>query len=359
MIFTYILYNSILIFTMIFSFMVQRAKNKQSELLARGLLFLTLTLFASIRKGIGTDYWSYVELYKIYNSGSDEHEMGFQWLGQFLNYFGLHYQWFIAALVVLTFLPLCFYIPKKRFFYFITIYFFLSYFHIISTSRQDISLSIMICGIFSLYHKHGNLKYLICAVLATLFHFSSVLYFPLIFLKTMRFNNRVQLFIILGIIIIVGLNMETIMWLSTTPVFVNSKYGIYFETGYFREASVNSGLGILFNLLIPILYVIFNLRCSQYIEHSGFFTILAFIYIFSCLLSSQIHILGRIVSIFQFVPAFLVYPVCKGISKKYYALFFMGFVVGYILLFEKTISESQISLGNGMGISPFTTIFNK
>lgn len=89
MLFTYIIYNVILLFVLIFGYYVKVSSTKLSEYICRTIVFLSIVIPASIRKGIGTDYWSYVGLYQWYSTNSDEHEIGFQLLGKLMNFSGL------------------------------------------------------------------------------------------------------------------------------------------------------------------------------------------------------------------------------------------------------------------------------
>ena len=357
MLFTFIVYNSILIFTIIWSVLVQKSKDNISEYGFRTLLFITQALPACVRKGIGTDYWNYKLLYDIYKHSQDEHEIGFQMVGKLLNLFGAHSQFFISFLAIFSIAPICYYLPKRNFSYFIITYFFLVYLDIIGTSRQDISVAFIICGIIALFHRHGNIKYLVTAFSAILFHYSSFLYFPLIFFKRIRVSYR---FIIITLVTIFVLfsGVGIIEMIFNSSLFIDSPYGVYIGSDYIREANVGSGLGVIANILIPILFLIYFPRTSRYINHASFFAALAMMFIGSYLLASQIHIFGRLVNVFIFVPAFLSYSVSKGISTKYNQLIFLGFICMYLVLFEKSIIDNQISLGSGLGVSPFKTIWD-
>ena len=357
MAFTYIIYNTILFLVIVFSYAVEKSRNNLTEYGFRTILFLFMFFPAAIRKGIGTDYWNYVDLYNLYANHGDEHEIGFQFLGQILNWTGAHYQLFIISLAVLAIAPICYYVPKRHFAMFTIVYFFLVYVDIIGTSRQDISIACIVCGIFALFSQKGNVKYLLCAAIRFIFHYSSVLYLPLILFKKIKFSTF-NVYLSLAIILLLTVGTSTIEWIFTNPLFFDSPYGVYVGSGYSSEANVGSGLGIIANLLIPFTFIILSPKIRKTYKNTGFFTLLTLIFIGSYLLASQIHIFGRLVNAFIFVPAFLIYPTCKAISSKYKKLIFAAFFLMYLILFEKTIAISQISLGSGLGISPYTTIFD-
>lgn len=358
MLFTYIIYNVILLFVLIFGYYVKVSSTKLSEYICRTIVFLSIVIPASIRKGIGTDYWSYVGLYQWYSTNSDEHEIGFQLLGKLMNFFGFSYQSFIASLAILAFAPVCYYVPKRNFYPFIVIYFFLLFLSCISTTRQAISIALVTCGIFALYKEKGTMKYLFCVVLAFFFHYSSILYFPILLFKNIKFSNT-NIYICLGIILMIMSRADFIDNLFASSIFQDSPYGVYATIGqYNREAEVGTGLGIILNLMLPCLFLMLNRKISKYYDHVGFFVFLTMLFVTSYFLASKVHILGRLMGCFIFLPAFLIHPVCKTLSLKYNNFLIFLFFIIYLILYEKMIAVSQSSLGNGLGISPYTTIFD-
>lgn len=357
MLFTYIVYNTILFIVLLFGYFVKISSTRYIEYSCRTIVFLSIVIPASIRKGIGTDYWSYVELYNWYNTNSDDHEIGFQMLGKLMNAFGFNYEFFIAILAIIAFAPICYYIPKKKFYPFIVFYFFLLFPICMSTSRQSIAVSLITCGVFALYKKMGSLKYIICAIFAFSFHYSSVLYFPLIFLKNIKLSAA-KTYILFFVLLLIVSGTELIDRLFSHPIFLNSTYGVYAENSYNRESNVGSGLGIIANLIIPFLFILLNRKISTVYNNKSFYSILDMIYIGSYLLAAKIHIFGRLIGCFAFVPAFLVDPVCKTLAPKYHKLALFLFFLVYLILYEKSIMDNQIYLGSGLGISPYTTIFD-
>lgn len=357
MFYTYFVYNSILFFVVVFAYLLQKSGDRISEYGFRTLLFLTMAIPACIRKNIGTDYWNYVDLYRQYATNTDSHEFGFVWIGQVMNYIGFHFQFFIILLAVLAIAPICYYIPKRNCASFIIMFFFLNYLDIMGTSRQQISITLITCAIIALYHNRGSIKYLFSSILAFLLHYSSVLYVPLLFFKNIKITP-IKAYLSLACVVVATMGGGMIEWLFDSSLFLDSPYGVYVNSSYNTEANVGSGLGVIANLLLPFLFIVFFKRIQRSVPHNGFLCILTLFFIGSYILASQIHIFGRLINVFCFVPAFIAYPTCKAISSKYRKLVFAGFFFIYLILYEKTIAISQISLGNGLGISPFSTIFD-
>lgn len=81
-------------------------------------------------------------------------------------------------------------------------------------------------------------------------------------------------------------------------------------------------------------------------------------YIISIFLSAKIHIFNRIPPIFSVIIPFSVCYV-YNIRTKYKQLIIFSFISIYLFLYEVDINISQSSLNSGLGISPYTTIFEK
>lgn len=357
MLFTYLVYNTILLFVIVFGYFVKVSANRSSEYISRTIVFLSIVIPASIRKGIGTDYWAYIDLYNLYRNNTDDHELGFQFLGIWMNSWGFDPQAFISVLAILAFFPVCYIVPKKNFFPFIVIYFLIVFLNCMSTSRQVIALGFIVCGIFLLYKKKGNWKYLFCATLAFLFHYSSILYFPLLFLKNFKIS-RLTFWILIGSILILSSGTYFIESIFNNQLFLDSPYGGYVLSSYNRETSIGSGMGVALNLILPFLFLLLNKKIRMRYMHTDFFVILTLCYIFTYLLALKIHIFGRLLQCFIFVPAFIFIPVCKTLYPRYSKLVIIVFFLVYLILFEKNIYANQLSLGAGLGVSPYMTVFD-
>lgn len=357
MLFTYLVYNTILSFVFVFGYFVKVSANRISEYISRTIVFLSIIIPASIRKGIGTDYSAYIDLYNLYKNNTDDHEPGFQILGIWMNSCGFPPQAFIAILAVLAFFPVCFFVPKKHFYPFFIIYFLSIFLNCISTSRQSIAIGFIVCGIFFLNEKKGNLKYLFCVTLALLFHYSSILYLPLFFLKNLKIS-RSTLWILIGGLFILSSGTYFIDGLFSSELFLDSPYGEYAVNSFNRKTGIGSGIGVALFLLMPFLFLLLNKKIRTRYKNTDFLVILTLCFIFSYLLALKIHIFGRLMQCFVFVPAFLFMPVSKTLHYKYSKLVAIAFFLIYLILFEKNIADNQLSLGSGLGISPYMTIFD-
>lgn len=355
---TYIVYNLILLFTILFSICVAHAKTKGSEYLARTLLFLSVGIPAFIRQGIGTDYPYYAQLYRMYRHFEDDHELGFQLLAKLFWYFDASPHTFVVSLSIITLFLVVYFVPKKNYEFFIIIYFLTSYIKTISVGRQDVSIAIMICGIFALEKKYGTIKYIVASTLATLFHASSFLYYPVLLLRKVHIGPKTIIVMLICVCSLI-LSANIIDWLTSNPLFLSSKYSQYLDLEYYMKGGmIGTGLGVMANLILPICFLFFFKHTSKYVYDANFIGWLTLCFLASYLLSVQIYIFTRLVDVFRFVPPFIAYPTCKAISKKHPHLILFCFIILYTIIFEKTITEAQISLHRGLGVSPFITIFD-
>ena len=355
---TYIIYNLVIFFTIVFSFWVAHSRRKRSEYLARILLFLSVAVPAYVREGIGTDYSGYTSLYKMYHHFDDDHEFGFQLLAKLCWYFNASPHTFIAVLSIIPLALIVFYVPKRHYDYFVPTYVLTSYLKIISVSRQEVAIAFAICGIIALERKYGTVKYLINATMSFMFHSSSILYYPILLLRKVKIGPR-SIIVMLIIVFLITLGANVIDWIVTNPVFLSSKDSKYLGNDYYmRDTEIGSGLGIIANLILPVLFLILYKQSSKYLSNANFICWLTLCFLSSYLLSTQTYIFTRLIDVFRFVPAFIAYPTCKAISKRYPYFIFLGFLLMYAVIFEKAIAEAQISLHHGLGISPFKTIFD-
>lgn len=355
---TYIIYNSILLLTILFSIAVTKSRNRTSEYIARTMLFLCQAIPVYIKKGIGTDYSGYKIMYRTMRRIDDGiHEAGFQFMARLVENLGGNYHVFIGLVGIIPLFLIAYFIPKQRYHYFAIIYFLSCYTAVLGVSRQQISVALIAVGTVYLSHNYGNIKYLITAGIASLFHTSAFLYFPVLLLKNIKIGPKSAMMFLIAVVL-VGLSSSVFNVIFTNSLFLQSRFSVYLETDYIREAKAGTGLGVLLNIIIPLLFLIFYNKSSKYTDSANFKCWLSLCFIFSYLLASQIHIFGRLMNVFQFVPALIVFPTCKAISSRRPGLILCGFAFLYIVFFERMIMISQSSLGSGLGISPFKCIFD-
>lgn len=255
MIGTYLVYNSILLFASFFAYYVQQVDNKRQERFCRIMVFLVLWIPASLRYGIGTDYFSYLSIYEHIDWYAEELEVGYVWLNQLFHSLQLGYEWLFATVAGVTYAPLCFGLPKKGYAWWMLFYVLTIYLGSYSLMRQSIAISLSLYGSVQLLQGHSK-RYLMSIVLASLFHTSALLLLFAFILKYMNFNRRNALLIAVGGIIFI-FKYNFISMLFESEIFLNSMYGDYATSFFNRETEMGSGLGVVAKCIVPGIFIFF------------------------------------------------------------------------------------------------------
>lgn len=227
-------------FTLLFAYLWQQADIKASncesvgrKILAYGFAFLTflpMYLINATMTYVGTDYKEYYRYYTQLSPESTWHmDVAFETICKILKSFNLDFQmvYFVICLIGYVLLLLCIrkYSEKywqSYFWYFMFTYFFLLGMNLI---RQFVAMMIVWYGI-SYIEEKKFMKYLICVLIATSFHFTAIIMLPFYFI----FNKKLKLSLIaLATVIAVPINFvftEVLTWLFKTfkPSYLNSNY---------------------------------------------------------------------------------------------------------------------------------------
>lgn len=151
-------------------------------------------LIASLRYGVGTDYFSYTEIYKVVSqlslsdflsSDKTTHELGFFALVKLSSYLSHGYALLFAMSSILTvvfyYLGLNKYQPKHKalaYFLYLTVIFPLT----LNTMRQGIAMSICFFAFTFMISKNAK-KFILWILIASLFHTSALVLLPFYFLN--------------------------------------------------------------------------------------------------------------------------------------------------------------------------------
>src|SRR5690625_1132800 len=101
---TFILYGSILIISILLVFIYETEKNRALFLLFYIAAFLTVFIPAAIRYNIGTDYWSYIEIFYHIKNGKPTHvEFGYRYLNSFIASFSDNPELLVAFVSFITY----------------------------------------------------------------------------------------------------------------------------------------------------------------------------------------------------------------------------------------------------------------
>ena len=111
---TFLLYNSILVFSTLFVFLYEKSKERIFSLFFLITAFLIIYIPAAVRYNIGADYFSYVNIYEKYSMGGEiKQEIGLKYLMDFLLFFDLpaHSLFVLSSFLIYMFLFLSY--PKR------------------------------------------------------------------------------------------------------------------------------------------------------------------------------------------------------------------------------------------------------
>ena len=324
MIETFILYNAILLLSVLFAYYAEHSKTRRSRILARYSLFMVLFVPSVLRYDIGTDYASYVDSFN-FSSEYKQTEIVFYALILFLRNLQLPAHSLFVCSAFITYFPLLF-LQRKNYTWKILMYLFFR------GKRW---------GAFIIYP------------LSVLFHASSFVFLPFFFVNRMHCNRIILLLISSFLLCICYTDMFFV--LLNNDLFLNSYYGGYMFSVYGVEPSYNTGYGAFSKILfaaIVFLSVLFSKTKDNAVIYFSLF------YFISLVLMTKVSIFLRLADAAAITLVFAL-PLCLSVwrEKKIIALKYL-MVLFYVVLFEMFIYANNRGLKEGnVGVSPYQTIF--
>ena len=214
-----------------------------------------LMLLSSLRYGIGSDYESYEQIYRLIGAtmrNAHIYEPVFSYLIMFMNRLGLDFQWFIVFTSVVFLLLVYTVILEYSKSPCLSIYLLLAmtfFFQSTNIIRQMVACAICLYSIQ--YIKERKLiSFIVCVLLAFGFHTSGILFLPAYFLYRKRFNIK---FYIISIVTFFGASTLLSNYLRDIIVQLGSRLNNGYYLTYFETRGSNFGIvSFLINLLIFI-----------------------------------------------------------------------------------------------------------
>ncbi|BDY04077.1 EpsG family protein [Ferrimonas sp. YFM] len=209
-------------------------------------LSMLISIFTGIRlPDVGRDTEAYIEYFhdsSIDDGFYDRFEPGFSLLMQLLSKAGLSVEVFftcVAFIITVTYLYIfkrtykhCF-LDKNPSTSIITIFFSLLLFsswYIASTTnglRQGLALVFLYLSLLEFFYNSHKLKFVFLFVIATLFHYSSILILPFLALHYLRFRFVFIIWVLVGLGFALGVNELGVKLISETfglPIYEYVKY---------------------------------------------------------------------------------------------------------------------------------------
>ena len=358
---------TIYIMSFVFSFLYSKSKDKSSIIIFLTLSFLILFLPLALRYGIGTDYNSYVQIASsaIAHKKYFSFEIGWAPILWLIAQFDLDIQIFFVIPAFFTILILFVVIPRKYFWLCIPAYISIAYLESFSLVRQSFAASILLLSIRAFYNKK-NILALFWFALSVLFHKSVVFMFPLFLLSIFRWKFlNVYTSVFIFVCSCAFFSVFNVASFLMQNVLGNSIYAGYIGGGYDKKTELGSGLGLLLRLVMFAVFL-FCIRRSARTNEGSLFISRRYVYtVFSLYMLSAAHILAAQIHIFNRIPnlfsPFYVYVLIAVVqSKSRYRKIVLIFTLSVLFIFFiKTLQVSSSSLGRGLGIVPYKSIFER
>ncbi|QKF84323.1 EpsG family protein [Campylobacter ureolyticus] len=180
---------------------------------------------------LGPDMPAYINMYISNNTYG--REVGFEFLINFFNFFNFSVGFFFGF--ICFFITTIYYINSKKILFdknnisytllFFALIFYSSWYinAIVNGVRQGISLSILHFACLYFLTEKKYLKFILFFIIAILFHYSTILILPFLFLYLFSFKKLVFLWIVISIFYILGFN-EIIFMKITSLLNLESVY---------------------------------------------------------------------------------------------------------------------------------------
>lgn len=251
-----LVYGGLALITAICADLSVRKSSKPINVFFALLTILIPSIFAGLRYGIGTDYYSYQEGFtRIKNYFDVDTEFLYLYINKFVAFIGLDFQTvlFITAFITTLFI----YLSLKN--YQDSIYigvgmlvYMLMYYQISFNAIRQIAAMAIILFSIKYIHERKLIKFTLFILLAMGFHETALLFYPIYFLYFLYGTNKHKLLKIVSfsILILIMINYSTILF----PVISSFETFSYYADSYLRtEKEFELGVGIFFRTLPFIL----------------------------------------------------------------------------------------------------------
>lgn len=235
------------------------------------LIIITLpSFFYAIRYGIGTDYYSYIF---IFEEAKNKFDSRIEW-----GYYGINYlvgglgsnvevAFFIVSVIMFTFIFLSlkeskqFISPGIGMFVFMLFYYQMSF----NISRQVIAMSILL---FSLKYVESRkfIKFIFFIILASSFHISSLVFFPIYFLYSIiiEYNKKAYKYVLYLLVLLIVFNLDKLF----IPI-INNFNDLEYYSKYLQREDTNFDVGFLIRNL-PLIVIGFYVLKKNGLKHKKY-----------------------------------------------------------------------------------------
>ena len=354
---TYLLYNTILLGCFVSSYLAEKLDTKNGRLVCRFIVFLLLTVPASLRYYTGADYGNYLKMF--YNIKSlESREILWEVLNKFTAFLGLPVQFIFIFSAILIYYPICFKLRRKHYCLAIVLYIvFMFYFKSYNGLRQMIAVSFVLWALIK-FESKDYMKALLLYLISIGFHTSSILILPCFFISLIKIKGKKLPFFILLVIILFCLRFNCLTIMLSILGRIGSKYARFAKSSFYTgKTALGSGIGVFTRLLFSLLAVFFYKKIRIKYPEKLIALNLSIFFIISYLLAAQFVILGRLRDAFIFVPLIISGFAIESCGKYKKVVLILLLSIN-LFLFEKDIQKKTRDTFSDK-IYPYYSIFYK
>ena len=261
---TIIIYMFLLLFTIWGAYISSKYEIKKPIGIVLGFILFIVSVIIGGRYNVGTDWENYFDLYtSILDSGItldgiiySGYEPLYVTMNALFAFFDLSPSIFFTGVALLQFVLLCYAVENKRLLLWVFFFFFTQLFAMtLNIQRQMIAVGFFLLA--TKYLDKNKIVYLLLIACASLFHYSSIILFPLVFINHRLFSfleDRRIVLILFFITLIFGSSFLGALDLSVLDSLMNDKYLRNMEE-LDIEMKVSSGLGIMAQRLMYIVSI--------------------------------------------------------------------------------------------------------
>lgn len=274
---TILIYLFLLLFTIWGAYISSKYETKKPIGIVLGFVLFIVSIVIGGRYNVGTDWENYFNLYtSILDNGITLDEImysGYEPLYVAMNalfaYLDLSPSVFFTGVALLQFVLLCYAVDNKKVLLWVFFFFFTQLFAMtLNIQRQMIAVGFFLLA--TKYIDKNKIVYLLLIVCASLFHYSSIILFPLVFINNRFFSfleNRGIVLILFFITLIFSSYFLGALDLSSLDYLMSDKYLRNMEE-LDVEMKVSSGLGIMAQRLMYIVAICYMPSMLNYYKSS-------------------------------------------------------------------------------------------
>ncbi len=361
---TYLFYNLILIASTFFVYLYEKSTDKVLGKLMLFISFLIIFLPAALRYNVGTDYWSYVDIFKRIQNGEITYvEPGYVMLNKVIIYLGLSVEWLFALLAFLIYFLAYKSYPKKNaatyHFLYITVFYLITF----TSLRSALTFSITLIALNNYSYNKKFIPFLIWTIIGTFFHKSILLILIIPLLCTpisLAIIKRYKFILISLFIMCFMYRYELINLILNSSLAEALGYKKYIGNALFtQKTQLGSGLGVLLRAFPLVIFLLLSNYILKYNKRNLPIIIISILCLVSIIFAASIDIFSRLERVYYVAYILAAMAILNSENIKYRYFIVLIIILSRLFLFENEIRISKSSECAGARISPYVSIFNK